>query len=275
MTIFNTLISFLLAAVLIAGALQAQVSGQNCGCAASLCCSQHGYCGTGDTYCSTGCKSGPCYSSQLRSSNGNKLSNIVTDAFFSSIANKAGGGCPGRGFYTRAAFLEAARSYPLFGTTGSPEREIAAFFAHVTHETGHMCYIEEINGASKAANYCDKENRQYPCKAGKGYYGRGPVQLSWNYNYGAAGKSIGFDGLNHPEIVAQDRVVSFKTGLWFWMNQCHAIITSGKGFGETIRAVNGPLECDGANPSTVSARVQYYREYCKQLGVDPGTNLRC
>ena len=138
-----------------------------------------------------------------------------------------------------------------------------------------MCYIEEINGASKAANYCDKENRQYPCKAGKGYYGRGPVQLSWNYNYGAAGKSIGFDGLNHPEIVAQDRVVSFKTGLWFWMNQCHAIITSGKGFGETIRAVNGPLECDGANPSTVSARVQYYREYCKQLGVDPGTNLRC
>ncbi|KAG6424148.1 hypothetical protein SASPL_114561 [Salvia splendens] len=46
-------------------------------------------------------------------------------------------------------------------------------------------------------------------------------------------------------------------------------------FGATIRAINGPLECDGANPSTVSARVQYYREYCKQLGVDPGTNLRC
>ncbi|KAH6761628.1 carrot EP3-3 chitinase-like protein [Perilla frutescens var. hirtella] len=278
MVIFNTASSFLLAAVLIAGALQTRVSGQNCGCASNQCCSQYGYCGTGDTYCSTGCRSGPCYAASQRSSNGNRVSDTVTVAFFNSIANRAGGGCPGRGFYTRVAFLKAARSYPDFGTLGSADvykREIAAFFAHVTHETGHMCYIEEINGASKAAEYCDKQNTQYPCKAGEGYYGRGPLQLSWNYNYGAGGRSIGFDGLNNPEIVARDRVVSFKTALWFWMDQCHGIITSGRGFGATIRAINGPKECDGANPSTVSARVQYYRDYCNQLRVDPGINLRC
>ncbi|XP_042058950.1 endochitinase EP3-like [Salvia splendens] len=87
-------------------------------------------------------------------------------------------------------FSRLPARYPLFGTTGSPEREIAAFFAHVTPETGHICYIEEINGASKAADYCDKQNRQYPCKAGRGYYGRCPVQLSWNYNYGAVGNRI-------------------------------------------------------------------------------------
>lgn len=139
MVTFNAASSFLLTVVLIAGALQtARVSGQNCGCAAHHCCSQYGYCGTGDTYCSTGCRSGPCYASD-RNTNGNRLSDTVTDAFFSRIANQAGGGCPGRGFYTRAAFLEAARSYPRFGTVGSADdskREIAAFFAHVTHETG-------------------------------------------------------------------------------------------------------------------------------------------
>ncbi|PWC22039.1 hypothetical protein EH206_04700 [Brenneria nigrifluens DSM 30175 = ATCC 13028] len=33
---------------------------QVCGCAADLCCSQYGYCGTGEDYCGTGCQSGPC-----------------------------------------------------------------------------------------------------------------------------------------------------------------------------------------------------------------------
>ncbi|CAI9762916.1 unnamed protein product [Fraxinus pennsylvanica] len=255
-------------AIILAGVFPHWVSGQNCGCAPSQCCSQHGYCGTGNGYCGTGCRSGRCYASSV--------SDIVTDSFFNAIARQAHGSCPGKRFYTRAAFLQALRSYPQFGTTGSGDdskREIAAFFAHVTHETGHFCYIEEINGPSK--DYCDENNKEYPCAQGKGYYGRGPIQLSWNYNYGSAGKSIGFDGLNNPQIVATNNVVSFKTGLWFWMNHCHDIITSGQGFGATIRAVNGNLECDGANPSTVTARVKYYREYCDKLGVDPGNNIRC
>ena len=73
----------------------------------------------------------------------------------------------------------------------------------------------------------------------KGYYGRGPIQLSWNYNYGPAGSSIGFDGLNNPETVATDPIISFRAALWFWMNNVHSIILSGQGFGATIRAING------------------------------------
>ncbi|KAL6971754.1 Endochitinase ep3 [Sarracenia purpurea var. burkii] len=205
-----------------------------------------------------------------------QVADIVTDAFFNGIISQAGAGCAGIGFYSRPVFLQATNSYPLFGTEGSADdskREIAAFFAHVTHETGHFCYIEEIDGASK--DYCDETNTQYPCVAGKGYYGRGPLQLSWNFNYGPAGNSIGFDGLNNPETVATDPVISFKTALWYWMNNCHSIIISGQGFGETIRAINGALECDGGNPDTVTARVGYYTEYCNQFGVDPGANLRC
>ncbi|EPS66639.1 hypothetical protein M569_08138, partial [Genlisea aurea] len=268
----NISLFLLFAALLAAG--NRQVSGQNCGCAAGYCCSQYGYCGTTAPYCGTNCRSGPCYSGG--GSGGGGVSGIVSDGFFNGIINNAGGGCPGKGFYTRSAFLQAVGAYQGFGTTGSSDdakREIAAFFANVAHETGSLCYTEESNGPSK--NYCDRSFTQWPCNPNKGYYGRGPLQLSWNYNYGSAGQSIGFDGLNNPDIVAQDPVITWKTALWYWMNNCHGLITSGQGFGSTIRAINGAIECNGGNPATVTSRVNYYTSFCGQLGVDPGPNLRC
>ncbi|KAF8402341.1 hypothetical protein HHK36_013295 [Tetracentron sinense] len=272
LTIRKSLLAIIFAGVL-AGLSPGFIEGQNCGCASGFCCSKWGYCGTSEEYCGTGCQEGPC---TTPSPNNVSVPDIVTPEFFNGIIDQADAGCAGKNFYSRAVFLEALNSYPSFGKVGTADdskREIAAFFAHVTHGTGHFCYIEEIDGASK--DYCDETNTQYPCVDGKGYYGRGPIQLSWNYNYGPAGNSIGFDGLNAPEIVATNSVVSFKTALWYWMNNVHSIITSGQGFGPTIRAINGVLECDGQNPATVSARVQYYTNYCDQLGVSPGDNLTC
>ncbi|KAI3866156.1 hypothetical protein MKX03_008760 [Papaver bracteatum] len=255
--------------------LTQSIVAQNCGCAAGLCCSQYGYCGTTAAYCGKGCQSGPCTTTPASPTNGASVDGIVTPAFFNGIINQAGSGCAGKSFYTRSAFLEAARSYPSFGKTGSlddSKREIAAFFAHVTHETGFFCYKEEIRGATR--DYCDEGNRQYPCVPGKGYYGRGPIQISWNYNYGPAGKSIGFDGLNAPETVANDPIISFKTAFWFWMNNVHSVITSNQGFGPTIRKINSG-ECNGRKPAAVQARIKYFKDYCNQLGVAPGDNLSC
>ncbi|XP_059655015.1 endochitinase EP3-like [Cornus florida] len=262
-----TLVATILAGVLV-GVLPRSVVGQNCGCLADLCCSKYGYCGTGTDYCGTGCQQGPCYNVSV--------SDIVTEVFFDGIIGQASENCAGRNFYTRDGFLKAVHAFSQFGRVGSVDdskREIAAFFAHTTHETGNFCYIEEVDGASR--DYCQETNTQYPCTPNKSYYGRGPLQLSWNYNYGSAGRAIGFDGLNNPDIVATDVVVSFKTALWFWMKNAHSAITSGQGFGATIRAINGALECNGANPSVVAAHVEYYIEYCNQLGVAPGDNLSC
>ncbi|XP_045799936.1 endochitinase PR4-like [Trifolium pratense] len=248
-------------------------SAQNCGCN-GLCCSQYGYCGSGDEYCGTGCKEGPCTGQSSPSPTNNvNVADIVTQDFFNGIINQADSSCAGKNFYTRASFLDALNSYDQFGRSGSEDdskREIAAAFAHFTHETGHFCYIEEIDGASK--DYCDETNTQYPCVANKGYFGRGPIQISWNYNYGPAGQDNGFDGLNSPETVANDPTVSFKTGLWFWMKNVHSVVT--QGFGATIRAING-MECGGGNPSAVQARVDYYTQYCSQFGVSTGDNLTC
>ena len=143
---------------------------------------------------------------------------------------------------------------------------------HDSIRTPHtdFCYISEIN---KNNAYCDSSNRQWPCAAGQKYYGRGPLQISWNYNYGPAGKAIGFNGLANPNRVAQDAVIAFKTALWYWTNNVHGVMS--QGFGATIRAINGALECNGKNTAQMNARVGYYRQYCQQLGVDPGPNLTC
>ncbi|KAL1084028.1 hypothetical protein V6Z11_D09G237200 [Gossypium hirsutum] len=244
--------TILLAAIIAAGATA--VKAQNCGCGEGLCCSRWGYCGTGDDYCGTGCQQGPCNAPPAL--NNVSVADIVTPEFFNRILDVAEESCEGKNFYTRSAFLDAVGPYPQFGRIGTVEdsnREIAAFFAHVTHETGHFCYIEEINGASR--DYCDQNNDRYPCNPHKGYYGRGPIQLSWNFNYGPAGENIGFDGLNSPETVATDPVISFKTAIWYWVNFVQPVIS--QGFGATIRAINGALECDGANPATVERRVLY------------------
>nr|ACJ61920.1 chitinase [Zea mays subsp. parviglumis]ACJ61924.1 chitinase [Zea mays subsp. parviglumis] len=252
---------------------------QNCGCQPNFCCSKFGYCGTTDDYCGDGCQSGPCRSGGGGGggggggSGGANVANVVSDAFFNGIKNQAGSGCEGKNFYTRSAFLSAVNAYPGFahgGTEVEGKREIAAFFAHVTHETGRFCYISEIN---KSNAYCDASNRQWPCAAGQKYYGRGPLQISWNYNYGPAGRDIGFNGLADPNRVAQDAVIAFKTALWFWMNNVHRVMP--QGFGATIRAINGALECNGNNPAQMNARVGYYKQYCQQLRVDPGPNLTC
>ncbi|KAF7017129.1 unnamed protein product [Triticum aestivum] len=259
-----------LAALVLSGA--GLVAAQNCGCQPNECCSKYGYCGTDASYCGQDCRSGPCTASGGGS--GDPVESVVTDAFFDGIKSQAADGCPGKSFYTRQFFLDGAQANPDFGkgsTSDDGKREIAAFFAHFTHETGHMCSIEENEGASK--DYCDETNTQWPCTPGKAYYGRGPLQLSWNYNYGAAGESTGFDGLNSPETVAQDQALTFKAAFWFWMTNVHQAVPSG--FGATTRAINGDVECDGKKPDLVSARAGYYTDYCQQFGVDPGNNLTC
>eukprot|EP01018_Ginkgo_biloba_P029657 Gb_20314 [translate_table: standard] len=245
---------------------------QNCGCASNLCCSKYGYCGTGPDYCGQGCQSGPCTASPPTSGN---AADIISSSFFDGLLSGVSSSCEGKQFYSYNAFITAADAYSGFGTTGSDDvrkRELAAFLANVLHETGGLCYINEKN---PSMDYCES-SAQWPCASGKSYFGRGPLQLSWNYNYGAAGKNIDFDGINNPEIVAQDVTISFKTAVWFWMlnSNCHNAIISGQGFGETIRAINSQ-ECNGGNTEQVNSRVNYYKQLCGELGVDPGSNTSC
>ncbi|PON77688.1 Glycoside hydrolase [Parasponia andersonii] len=137
----KTLLSLILLGTLLAGALPKNVMAQNCGCRPGLCCSEFGFCGNGDPYCGKGCREGPCFGTPTtpgQNNGGGAIADIVTPQFFSGIINKATGNCPGKSFYNRNAFINAAKSYSQFGSgsADASKREIAAFFAHISHETG-------------------------------------------------------------------------------------------------------------------------------------------
>src|SRR5207245_2870162 len=145
----------------------------------------------------------------------------------------------------------------------------------VGHETGDLVFIEQI----AKADYCDFG---CTCAPGKQYFGRGPLQISWNYNYCAAGADLGLPLENDPDLVARDAKVAWQTGLWFWMTQTgagrmtsHNAMAGGSGFGETIRSINGGLECNGNDVGDMQDRIDRYQRYCRALGVDPGSNLDC
>ncbi|GII99528.1 putative chitinase [Sediminihabitans luteus] len=187
-------------------------------------------------------------------------------------------------FYTYEGLVEATKSYPAFATTGGTEiakREAAAFLANVDHETGGLRYITEINTANYP-HYCDP-TQPFGCPAGQAmYYGRGPIQLSWNYNYKAAGDALGIDLLNNPNLVQTDPAVAMATGLWYWNTQTgpgtmtgHAAIVNNRGFGETIRSINGSLECNGGNTAQVNSRVASFQRFTQILGTTTGSNLTC
>ncbi|MCX5409453.1 chitinase [Streptomyces sp. NBC_00335] len=187
-------------------------------------------------------------------------------------------------FYTYNGLVAALSAYPGFATTGDDtvkRRAAAAFLANASHETGGLVHIVEQNTANYP-HYCDT-NQPYGCPAGQSaYYGRGPIQLSWNFNYKAAGDALGINLLANPYLVEQDPAVAMKTALWYWNTQngpgtmtAHAAMVNGAGFGETIRSINGALECNGGNPAQVQSRINTYQSFTQLLGVTPGNNLSC
>ncbi|XP_059647410.1 basic endochitinase [Cornus florida] len=297
---------FLLSSFL--GALAEQCGSQAGGakCPGNLCCSKFGWCGNKPEYCGDGCQS-QCGGGPSPGPSGGDITNLITRSMFDQILkHRNDGACPGKGFYSYDAFIAAAKSFGGFATTGDNtlrKREIAAFLGQTSHETTGgwpsapdgpyawgYCYLREQGNPGA---YC-VPNAQYPCAPGRKYFGRGPIQISYNYNYGQAGRAIGVDLLNNPDLVATDPVISFKTAIWFWMTpqspkpSCHDVITKrwtpsgadqaagrNQGYGAITNIINGGLECGHGQDSRVQDRIGFYRRYCDILGVTYGSNLDC
>jgi predicted chitinase len=184
------------------------------------------------------------------------------------------------------------------------KRELAAFFAQIAHETRHgrnesytdgLMLLHEDN---TSLNYIS-DNDEYPPVKGQKYYGRGPMQISYNGNYGYASDCIFGDKkilLNNPGLVETDPVVAFKTAIYFWMTpesrkpSAHDVMTGkwqpnaadkakgrAPGFGMTILIVNGELECNkGDDNYSMKDRIGFYQFFLKKLGAsDPNCACSC
>ena len=216
--------------------------------------------------------------------------------------------------YTYEALIKAAAAFPLFAGEGDAplrKRELAAFFAHIAHETTDgwsgakggpyvwgLYYTEE---QACRDGHCTQYNTggtsPYQPVAGKSYFGRGPLQLSYAYNYGLAGAELGLPLLAHPELVSTDGVVAFTTALWFWMKEqhpkpsCHAVMC-GKwqptpedlrlhrrpGFGMTINIINGGVECNSTVPAVRALReerIGFYKWFAALLQTPVEKDCNC
>lgn len=182
-------------------------------------------------------------------------------------------------------------------------QELAAFFAQSAHETrngkdgsfndGLMLKREIVT-----TNPYITTNVFYPAAEGQKYYGRGPLQLSFNGNYGFASECIFGDKnklLSDPDLVIKDPVVAFETAIYFWMTpqamkpSAHAVITGSwkpaadeqakgwsAGFGMVTNIINGALECnkgDGEGP--MKNRMNYYQHFLQAFKIADARNCSC
>jgi hypothetical protein len=220
----------------------------------------------------------------------------------------------GKDFYSLASFREAAGHFPGFLTEkedSTRRRELAAFLAHIAQETSGgwaqapggyfawgLYFVSEAKGQRAPLPYADTSKHLYLPVAGKAYYGRGPAQLSWNYNYGQFSEAWFGDKnvlLQHPEELEKDPVLAFGSAIWFWMTaqppkpSCHAVMSGDwipgpddlakgrrPGFGATVNIINGGVECgSGQDQERTRRRYDYYRHFCAILHANPGENVGC
>lgn len=104
------------------------------------------------------------------------------------------------------------------GITDPKER--AMMMAEVDHESGGFAYTKELGKDSYFDQYdagTKKGARLGNTEKGDGlkYKGRGFIQLTGKSNYAEAGKDLGLDLINHPEL-AETPENAAKTAAWFW-----------------------------------------------------------
>jgi hypothetical protein len=149
-------------------------------------------------------------------------------------------------FLNEGSELQQAEEFALFWakssreTSGSwsnaPEPWIVNDAVAGTTWKGGLYWVEEVGyttdattGKSAAINYVDAGSEAFPPAEGRSYYGRGPIQLSWNYNYGAFSQWMHSAGmfpdvitkpstlLEFPNLVADNGAISMMSAVWFWM----------------------------------------------------------
>ena len=172
-------------------------------------------------------------------------------------------------------------------------RELSAFFAHVAHETQDMYYKEEIAYTNRPTKAYTQRGTAYDGIKGTSYHGRGPLQISWNYNYGLISSLIYGDPkilLEEPEQVSEKGKVGYMSAIAYWMlpqgskPSCHQVMQKEwkpnqkhknlgmkeASFGVTINIIHGKAESNKTirTDKRVRNRVEHYIDFTKGFHID-------
>ncbi|MEI8074464.1 MAG: chitinase [Bacteroidota bacterium] len=216
-------------------------------------------------------------------------------------------------FYSFDAFVAAAKLFPIFlgdGNDSIQRRELAAFLANISHETSGgwedapggmyqwgLYFIQEKGFPNQQFNYADTSKKKWMPVIGNSYHGRGPMQLSWNYNYGQFSEAYFGNKqilLDNPDLLLKDSVLCFASAIWFWVRDqypkpsCHDLMAGqweptakdiaggrGLGFGTVVNVINGGIECGQNHSEQTKYRYGYYQYFCDFLHIDKGPNAEC
>ena len=117
---------------------------------------------------------------------------------------------------------------------------VAAFIAQIGHESGHLKYVKEIWGPTKAqAKYEGRADLGNTVKGdGSKYRGRGLIQITGRDNYDACGEALVLDLINHPELLEKPQHACMSAA-WFWASRgLNTLADAGK-FDTITQRING------------------------------------
>jgi predicted chitinase len=156
----------------------------------------------------------------------------------------------GTGEYGEAPLKKAAEAAGIKG------KELAAFLAQMSHESGGFNYKEEISGGKDSYD------------GGKRYKGRGYIQLTHRYNYAKYGKEFGVDLVKNPDL-AKDGELAAKIAVSYWMRSVRPTVN---GDWDNVflhsKAINYPAATRKSQVNGMEDREKRYAAYLKKLGLD-------
>ncbi|MCY1077373.1 peptidoglycan-binding protein [Archangium lansingense] len=117
----------------------------------------------------------------------------------------------------------------------TPQRQ-AAFLAQLAFVTGQLNLLEEPDSGEQYEGREDLGNVQPG--DGSRYKGRGPLLLTGRANYRAAGKALGLDLENNPDLAANPEV-GFRVAGWYWTSRDLNTVADNGDFEEVTRRFIG------------------------------------
>ena len=154
------------------------------------------------------------------------------------------------------AYLPLLNSSMVEANITTPLRQ-AAFLAQLAHESGELRTFQERGTGEEYEGRKTLGNTQ--TGDGRRFKGRGPIQLTGRANYRSAGRALGLDLENQPELAATPEV-GFRVAGWFWTTHHFNRRADVGDFDGITYRVNG-----GFNGK--ASRDQYYRAAKQVLGV--------
>ena len=165
----------------------------------------------------------------------------------------------GTGEFGEGPLIKAATA------TGIKGKELAAFLAQMSHETGGFQFPRELSGGAShyggGGPWTAPNGKTYKAK----FHGRGYVQLTHDYNYEKYGKMFGVDLLSNPDL-AMDGELAAKIAVAYWKSTVRPVVN---GNWDNVflhsKAINYPAATREDQVNGMEDRKAKYRKYVEKL----------